>query len=484
MLQNLGASDFGLYNVVGGIVVLFNIINSAMTSASYRYVAFEIGRGDFPAVNNVFNISLTIHIVMALIVVLFAETVGQYYIYHYLNVLPGKIDDAMFVFRFSVLATVFSVFSIPFQGLITAYEKFSIRAFIEIITSVLRLLVAVALSYFLGDRVRWYSIFTAVVIAIITLIYVLYCYANYKEIIRWKFQADRKKYTEMLGFSGWIMLGTCAGMGKVQGAALMINSFFGTIINASFGIANQLNGLVLTCAYSLNQAAVPQIYKSYSSGNSDRMMQIVIYISKYTVFLMMLPSLPILLETEYLLKVWLGDVPEYTSIFCRLVILNALVNCLSESLFSAVQATGRIKIFQITINMISLFSLPIAFYLFRSGYPPYSVMLAFIATGFINVIASQMLLRRLIQFNTREFIQLFYLKVFYVILLILPLFFFRSFYMEGLMRFVVLSMSSVVWFLVAVYFLGTEKLERSKLSDQIRHYYNTIKGKACRNVQR
>lgn len=471
VLESLGVSDFGLYNVVGGIVVMVNILNIALISTTYRYIAFEIGGGNLSGINKVFNISLVLHFILALVVVLLAETIGRYYIYNKLNVPFDRIDDAMFVFHFSVLAVVFSIFSIPFQALITAQEKFSVSAIIEIIFAILKLGIAIVLIYYIGNRLRIYAILMAIIMAIPVILYLLYCYKKYKSIILWNFQRDKSKYKEMVGFSGWILLGASASIGQVQGAALIINLFFGTILNASFGLASSINTIVLVFARNLGQAAIPQITKSYSSGNTERTMQLVCYISKYSFFLMLLPALPILLETDFILKLWLKDVPEYTSIFCQLMIVNALVTCLGGGIPAVVQATGKIKYFQIIGSIISLLSLPISFLLFKYGHPSYSILIAYIVSAFINVIVSQILLKKLINFDVKTFMSISYLKIVYVVVLVSPLFFIRNLYPDNINRFIFLSIVSVIWFFVAVYIVGINKNERELMSSFMKNIY-------------
>lgn len=460
VLQSLGASDFGLYSVVGGIVVMMNFLNTAMISTSFRYIAFEMGKGNLEGINKVFNISLVIHACLALLFVLFAETLGSCYIYHYLNIPINRIEDAMFVFRFSVLASVFSILSIPFQGLITAQEKFSIRALISVSSSILKLSAVIILLYFIGNRLRLYAVLMSVVILVTTILFILYCRKEYASIICWNFQRDKSKYKEMIGFSGWIMLGAGAIIGKVQGAALIINSFFGTILNASFGIANQVNSIVLMFSQNLSQAAIPQITKSYSSGNSDRTLQLVYYISKYSFFLMLFPSLPILLETEFILKLWLVEVPEYTTIFCQLMLIDALIVCLSSGIPAVVYATGKIKYFQLILSTTSLLSLPVAYMLFQFGYPPYSILVTYIVTASINVVIRQVLLKSLINFDVKIFIKKSYLKILYVVAFVSPLFFIRNLFQEGITRFILLSMLAVIWCLIGVYIVGIEKKEK------------------------
>ena len=309
VFRSLGVEDYGLYSVVGGVVVMMAFLNTVMISTTYRFITFEIGRKGEEAINKVFNISLSIHIGIAILGVLLAATIGEWYFNNHLNIEPHQKDNVNFVFRLSVLATVFNIFSIPFRGLITALEKFSVRVSIEIIRSILQLLFVISLIYFSGDKLRLYAVLMAVLTLISSSLFILYCKKNYTLITQWKFQRDIKKYKEMLTFSGWNLIGTVAVMGQVQGSAIIGNLFFGTIFNAAFGIANQLNSLINMFARNLGQAAIPQIIKSHGRGDDKRMTDIVVSISKYSFFLMLIPALPILLETEYLLELWLGDIP-------------------------------------------------------------------------------------------------------------------------------------------------------------------------------
>ena len=460
VLQSLGAEDFGLYSVVGGIVIMLNILNVTMVSTSFRYIAFELGQENQKSINEVFNTSLLIHACLALVVVLFAETAGSFYIHHYLNVPKGSIDDAMFVFRFSVLAAVFSIFSIPFQGLLTAHENFSTLASIEVISVLPRLIAAIILIYYLGNRLRLYSVLMAGATAIPAIMYILYCRKKYAATVRWNLQRDINKYKGMIGFSGWIMLGAGANIGQTQGTALIINSFFGTILNTSYGIANLVNCLIIMFARSLGQAAIPQITKSYSSNNLNRTFQLACYTCKYSFFLMMLPALPILLETDFILKLWLGTVPQYTGIFCKLLVVNALLANISSGLPPVIHATGKIKVFQILGSATSLLSLPVSYILFKFGYPPFTIFAVYIVTTLMNFVICLVLLKKLINFNVKNFMGVFYLKILYVSACVSPLFLIQNLFQDGLARFILLSAFSIIWFLIAMYLVGLEKKEK------------------------
>jgi O-antigen/teichoic acid export membrane protein len=470
VIQNLGASDYGLYSVVGGIVVMLAFLNTVMVSTTYRYIAFEMGKGELDEIRKVFNISLVIHLGLAFLVLILTETAGVFYVNNYLNVEPGKVPDALFVMRFSALATFFSVASIPYQGLVTAQEKFGVRATIEIIRSVLALLAALVIV-FSEDKLRLYAILIAVANGTPSLLFFFYCKKKYKEITQWQFQRAFSKYREMLEFSLWILIGAAASVGKVQGSALIINAFFGTVLNAAFGIAKQVNGVFLMFSRNLGQAAIPQITKSFSGGNTGRSISLACYTSKYTCFLLLIPSLPILLETNFLLQAWLGTVPPYTAIFCQLMIVDALIGSLNAGIPTVVQATGKIKNFQIILSTTSLMSLPIAYLLFKAGYPPYSIQFAFISTALVNVVVRQVLLKQLIDFDVIYFMKTSYLKVFYVVILVLPLFFIRDMFPPGAARFFLISFFSVCWLGIVIYLAGTEKKEKTFAAEIIRKIF-------------
>jgi O-antigen/teichoic acid export membrane protein len=462
VIRNLGAEDYGLYSVVGGVVVMMAFINTVMVSTTYRFIAFEMGRKCEEAINKVFNISLHIHIGMAVLVVLFAETFGKWYINTHLNVESHQIDNALFVFRFSVLATVFNIISIPYQGLITALEKFKVRVSIEIIRSVLLLFFVMSLIYYSGDKLRLYAVLMAVLALLPSSLYIFYCIRKYALYTQWKIQGDRKKYKEMLAFSGWTSLGAAAWVGQRQGSALIINLFFGTILNAAYGIANQLNSFITLFASNLGQAAIPQITKSHSGGDDKRMTEVVTYISKYSFFLMLLPALPILIETEYLLKLWLGEIPEYTVIFTQLLIILGLISSLRSGVPAAIQATGEIKWFQIINSTILLLGLPIAYLLFKYGYQPFSIQIVYIIITVINTLISLFLLKK-IDFDVKYLINKSFIKIAYVIICIMPIFYIHSYYEASLSRFLIFSTISVLWSLTAIYICGLEKRERNAI---------------------
>ena len=463
ILEALGESDFGLYSVVGGIVVLMAFLNSVMMATTNRFIAFEIGKGINGSINKIFNISLVIHICIALLVLVLTETIGVYYVFNYLSIDPNKITDALFVLRFSTYATFFSIISIPFQGLITAQEKFAVRATIEIIRSFLGLLAAISIIYYLGNKLKLYALIIALSNLVPPLLFYLYCKRKYHKFSKWNFQKDKSKYIEMINFSAWNMIGASAHFGKTTGSILIVNSFFGTVLNAAYAIANQLNSVVLMFSMNLAQAAVPQIIKSYSSGDSNRTINLAAYISKYTWFMMALPALPILLETEFLLNLWLGDYPQYTVVFCQFMIITTLISGLGNGLNAVVEATGKIKYFQIILSTTTLISLPIAFFLFDIGYPPKTILIVFMITTSINVVSSQILLKVIINFDIIYFLRTSYMRVFFVAVISSPLFFIHSLYPSNLNRFILSTIFATAWLILSIYLVGLERKEKNIL---------------------
>lgn len=469
VLQSLGAADYGLYNVVGGIVVLVNILSSSLSATSYRYIAVAIGQKQEGAVNRVFNASLVLHGGVIVIAILFAETLGVYYVTQVMNVAADKIGDALFVLRLSTCAVVASILSIPFQGLLVALEKFVVLAIIEVSACILKLLVVIGLAVYTGNQLRFFSVLVAAIAVATAVAFMGYCRRTQDASVRWRFQRDVAAYKEMLGFSSWVLIGGVSCVARIQGAALIINAFFGMTINAAFALANSLNQIVLMFAQNLGQAAIPQITKSYSGGNTGRSMDIVSHISKYSFFLMLLPAVPILLETEYLLRLWLGEVPQYTEIFCKLVIINSLAECLGAGIPAMVAATGKIKWFQIILSGISLLSLPIAYACFKRGYPAYAILVVQIVIVLFNVVVRQVMLKKIIAFDVKRFLTTSYLRIAYVLLFVGPIFVVKDFFQDGFVRFLALSCGGVLWTMLAIYMVGTTKREKVIASNGVRN---------------
>lgn len=460
VLDALGASDFGLYNVVGGIVAMLNVVNSAMMSTTYRYLAFEIGKKEKGEPNKVFNTSVIIHIAFAILIVIIGIVVGDWYIDNYLSVEPGKIDDARFVFHISLLTAAITTVFVPFQGLQVAYEKFIVNAAIDIISHITKLGALYLFVYSDGNRLRVYAIIMLCVSLLSCLLYWGHCYRYHFNVVKIKLYRDINLIKEMLVFAAWTMIGAVANIGKQQGSAIILNYFFGTLVNAAYAVAAQVEGFISMFARNLNNAAIPQITKNYSGGNLQRSVTLTAYISKYTFLLMTLVAFPVALEIDFLLGIWLKGVPDGASTFCLIMILTGLLNCVGEGIPAMINATGNIRAYQLVVNCILLLGLPAGFICYKlgAGFAAISVVYCVIA-GFIGFVKLFML-HRVVKFRIRSFFSISYSKILWVSI---PLVVFYLLYHPE--HFTIWEhigglLFSELFLFVSIYVLGLEKRER------------------------
>lgn len=425
ILDALGASDYGLYNVVGGIVTLLNVINTAMLSTSYRYITFEIGKGSNGRPNVVFNACFAIHLLLAVLILIIGLPIGEWYISNYLNVDPTKIADAHFVFRVSIATTAISTLFVPYQGLIVALEKFSVNAIIDIITQSLKLLVLFCFLYLAENRLRLYSLIMMSYTLLTGFSYFLYSKLTNKSITKFRITKEVPIYKNMFGYAFWTLFGAVASLGKNQGSAILINFFFGTIVNAAFAVANQVESYIVLFSGTLGQAATPQITKNLSGGNSSRSIKLTCYISKYTFLLMALIAFPVLLDMDFLLGLWLKEIPEGTTTFCKLIVVGGLLSCLGAGIPALVNATGDIRTYQVIIHTFNLLPLFVAFVLFKTGYNQYTLSIIYCIFIFLSAFLKLFLLRRIFKFDVMQFIKISYSRMFYVSI---PLVVFYYFY--------------------------------------------------------
>lgn len=467
VLDALGASDFGLYNVVGGIVILLNVINSSMTSTTYRYLAFELGKGEDGNPNKIFNTSRSIHLIFALLIIVIGEPLGEYYILNYLNVENSSIADAQFVFRLSIISAAINTIFVPNQGLLVAYEKFRATAIIDIFSNLLKLILVILFIYSDTNRIRLYAVIMLIGTIANSLAYYFYCLKHHKTVVKYKSYKESSLYKEMLSFSGWTLLGATANVGKSQGAAIIINYFFGTVVNAAYAVARQLETFVMMFARSLGSAAVPQTTKSFSAGDIQRSITLTSRISKYTFILMALISFPLMIEVDFLLDIWLKDVPNGASLFCQLIILSNLIGCLGEGIPNLINACGQIKAYQVVVHMILLLGLPISFFFYNLGYSPYTICTIYCVINFVNSFVKLVMLRRVVKFDVFAFMRVSHLRI---LLMSIPLVIYYIFIPSQATVFGHCAniVASVLFFLIVTLFIGFDTKERQMVFDFVR----------------
>jgi O-antigen/teichoic acid export membrane protein len=474
VLNELGVSSYGLYSVIGGIVSLMNIFNSTMTAVSFRYLAFELGKKKNGNPNKIFNISIVLHLILALLLIIIVETIGRFYVIHYLNIKVEQIDNALVVLQLSTLATVFTIISTPFLGLITALENFKISAIIGIIQSVLQLISAILLIHYCGNKLQFYSSLMVFVMMTPLILYIIYCRSKSYDIVKWTFYKKLGDYKEVLNYAGWIMFGGVAYVGVSQIGVLIVNSFFGTALNAAFGVANQVSNYVSMFVRNLNQATIPQITKNYSGGNTERSLKLVYSISRYAFFLMLIPSIPIILSLNGILRIWLVLVPKYTQYFIFLMLINGLVTSLGSGFDSAIQATGKIKKNQIYCSIINLLTLPLTYILYTFNYPPYFITILIIIASACIIFVQINILSQLTDFNLSDYLKYTIYKSLFVAFLIIPQVFLRMIFPDSFLGIITFSAISICLIVLSIYLVGITPNERMIVNTYVNKVVNKL----------
>lgn len=396
ILEQLGENGYGVYNVVGGLVVLLTFLNGAMIATSQRFLSYELGRKDHERLRLTFSQSLYAHLFIAIIFVVVAETIGLWFLNTKMVITPELKSAANWVFQFSIASFIITLIQVPFGALITAHERLDVYAILGIVDILLRLLVAVILFKFQeSTRLIWYAFLIFSVTLVVNSAYIWFCRHNYEETRLVK-RIDRQIFKALTSFLGWSIFGSIAWIGKNQGVNIILNTFLGTAINAAYGVAMQINGAINSFAQNFISAVNPQIIQSYAADNRVRMIQLINMGSKVSYFLLFVIIFPVFTNIEGILHIWLVEVPDYTAIFLRLVLIVTLFESLAYVMGTAIQATGRIKIFQILIGGTLLINLPAAYLLLKFNQPPYAVFYAGIVIALIALIERIILLNNYI----------------------------------------------------------------------------------------
>lgn len=464
VLQTLGVIDYGIYNVVGGIISMMTFLNSAMVAASQRYLSFELGRNDLIRLKRVFCTSINIHASICVIAFIIAETVGLWFVNCKLLIPADRMYAANWVYQASILTFVINVMSVPYNSAIVAHEKMSAFAYISILDVTLKLLIVYMLLIIPLDKLIIYSILMVCVTFLIRLCYTLYCKRKFQECT-YHFIFDQLLFREMFSFAGWSIIGNLGFSFKNQLSNIILNLFFGPSVNAARGVAMQVSAHVKTFAHSFTMALNPQITKQYAAGNIDASRKLVYAGSRYTFYLLMLISIPVIINIDYILYLWLGIVPKFTSQFVVFTIITSLIYAMSECITKSIQATGRIKWFQIGISFIMLSELPIAWILLELGYPPYSVMWPSLLTYSIALLYRFWLINHYVEgYHFGEY----FIQVVLRCLLVFLLSYFFCYSVSLLFRpsfagFIISSILCVVVIIITLYLFGFEKNEKKVL---------------------
>lgn len=372
ILNALGVEDFGIYNVVGGVVAMFSVISGSLSAAISRFITYELGKGDQSKLNKIFSASVTIQLLLSLIIVVLVESVGVWFLNAKMTIPETRMTAANWVLQFSIVTFVINLISVPYNAAIIAHERMSAFAYISILEAVGRLAIAFLIVVSPIDRLIFYAILMCAVAVIVRLTYGNYCKKHFTECA-YHFHWDKDILKQMFGFAGWNFIGAVAGILRGQGVNILLNLYFNPVVNAAQGVASQVSNAVGSFSTNFLTAVNPQIIKTYSQNDLDGSYHLVMMASRFAFLLLMVLSIPIITETEFVLRLWLKSVPIDAAIFVRLALVVAIADALSLPLVTLQQATGKIRNYQIVVGTIHMMNFPVSWLFLQFGFASYVV---------------------------------------------------------------------------------------------------------------
>ncbi len=469
VLRALGFVDYGIYNVVGGVVLMLNFLNVGMSTASQRFISFALGRTNKTELEKTFCTSIFTHLSIALILFVVMECIGVWFVNAKLNIPHDRMVAANWVFQFSIVTSIVSIISVPYNATIIAHERMDAFAYISIFEVIAKLLIAYGITISPFDRLIVYGFLLMLVQIIVRIIYSVYCQRHFEEC-HFRFQFDKELFKKMFSFAGWTCIGNMGFSCKDQLSNILLNLFFGTTVNAARGIAAHVSSIVNGFASNFTMAMNPQIIKLYAVENMSRYKDLAYAGSKYAFFLLSLISIPFIINRDYILHLWLGQVPEYTGIFVAIILLATTIYSMSHTISTAILATGKIRTFQISLSILLLTEIPIAYIILKLGGKPYQALYPMLVTNFLSLLLRILILRRMnSEFSVWNYLKNTILRclVIYVIAFGIS-YYVNSFFDENLLCVILSTLISVVVVFLTVFTLGLNKVERSFVVGKIR----------------
>lgn len=473
VLATLGAEDYGIYNVVAGVVTMFGFLSGAMATASQRYFSFDLGKGDTEHLKTTFSVTFQIYLLIIAVVVFIAETFGLWFVNHKLVISAGRMTAANWIYQAAIVSFVLTLVTTPYMACIIAHENMKVYAYVSIVEAVMKLGIVFLLKVLPFDKLSLYGVLLAAVAFINTGIYRLYCHKHFEEC-RLYFVKNGKLFREIVGYSGWNLFGSVVGVFKNQMTNILLNLFFTPIVNAARAVASQVNSAVTSFSQNFSTAVRPQIIKSYASDKKDECISLVFYGCKITFFLMYIFSFPLILEMDFILELWLKNPPELAVIFTQLALIDAVIDSISYPIMTLAQATGKIKLYQGVVGGILLLNLPVSYVALKLGAPAFSVMVIAIGITFLAFIVRLLIVKHLTEFSLRAFVLQVVLPVAAVSVCsaVVPVFL-KMIVKNAIAEFFAVVFSSVIFCGVFILFFGLKKSERNVLVLKIR-------GRFCR----
>lgn len=474
VLNALGVEDYGIYNVVGSVVTMFAFLNGALVTSTQRYLTFDLGKGNFEHLKIVFTTSIYIHALISLIIVILAETVGLWFFYSKMVIPAERMIAAMWVYQLSIVTMVIQVMSAPYNSIIVAHERMGVFAVISILEAVLKLLIVYAILIWSGDKLILYAILVALVSLLIRVVYTKYCRMHFEESVQVK-GLDRRLLNEMAKFAGWNIWGNLASTLFGTGLNLLLNVFFGPIVNAARGIAVQVETAIAQFSTNFLMAVNPQITKLYAQDNLEEMHRLLFRASKFTCYLLLMLSLPVAMETNTILTLWLKIVPDYTVQFIQVLLAILIIDSMARPLMTAAAATGDVKKYQSIIGGILLSIVPIAYIVLRLGGNPTSVYFVHLSVCVVAFLARLVIIRPMIKLSLRQFFMsvLMPCGIVFIFSLTISLVV-RRFIPDGLTGTIMMCSFSALFVAVFAYSIGLTKGERAFVNERIVKVFNKI----------
>ena len=469
VLRELGAEDFGLYNVIGGVVVIFSFLNGALSAATSRFITFELGQNNEDRLSDVFSCSVIIHLLIALVIVLLSETIGLWLFYEKMTIPIERMTAAFWVFQISIITCVFSVTQVPYTATIIAHEQMKIYAYVGILEVILKLVVVYLIAISPIDKLIFYAILLCVLQIFVMMCYRLFCVKNYKES-KFQFCKDKSLYKEMVVYAGSDLIGNISVMAQGQGINLLLNMFFGPIVNAARAIAYQVQGVVTQFSHNFMTAVRPQIIKLYAENRMEEMMQLVCQSSIFSFYLLWMLFLPLILESEYVLGLWLGEFPEHTSSFMILVLILCLIQSLKTPRTTIYQASGKILLPNLLVGTILCMAFPLAYVFLRLEWTPESSLWAVNISMIFSEIASICILRKYVDYSIKKYVLSVHGRCVLVVIisLILPCLLYDKFMEPCLLRLITTCLISFISIGITCFLIGMDRAMRKKILSMFR----------------
>lgn len=463
ILQALGVEDYGLNNVVGGVISLFAIVTGVLNSATSRFLTVELGKGNLIQMRNVYSNTMSLYSILALIIVVLEETVGLYLVNYTLSIPPERLFACNVLYQTIVLSSMFTLFLIPAGSLIIAFEKMNVYAYIGIGEIIAKCLVVYLVMISPLDKLISLACLNMLVIIALSVVKLVYCKKTFSNVFTYKLGWDKPLLRSMLGFSFWNLIGSAAYILRIQGVNILINVYFGAVVNAANAIAYQINSAVNGFVTNFSTAVNPQITKTCAAGQYEQMKSLIFRSGKFTYYLLMILCFPILFETEFVLHLWLGNnIPEFTVIMTRIVLVISMVETFTYSIGCAVNATGKVKYYQIVICSIMLLIFPITWIMFKMGMPPYYGLLVYLFTSITALLARFYFLEKILNISSWEYTKKVYSHTVLVSLvsIIFP-FLVCNVMDDGWVRFMIVCLTIELANVAVIWTLGLDKDEKS-----------------------